>query len=197
MQIHNGLLYTCSGDRTIRAFNLIVRLCRNSLKHVAQLKHFDMNMMIYECSLHTGFFKKSPRCCCRAGSVWRCLKVTAVKWIVCWCHLEEACNNACTQDQVTRPSAVTTSRYFDSHCFWNVQPKSILSATFVLWMFSDTRAESDSHSQKVALNSSYNFLFTRSVWGNNWQIKLHFCLQLLVPSSNEYSLLPYELLRNI
>jgi len=25
MQIHNGLLYTCSGDRTIRAFNLIVR----------------------------------------------------------------------------------------------------------------------------------------------------------------------------
>lgn len=34
MQIHNGLLYTCSGDRTIRAFNLIVRLCRNCLKHV-------------------------------------------------------------------------------------------------------------------------------------------------------------------
>ncbi len=61
MQIHNGLLYTCSGDRTIHAFNLIVRLCRNSLKHVAQLKHFDMNMMIYECSLHTGFFKKSPQ----------------------------------------------------------------------------------------------------------------------------------------
>lgn len=25
MQIHNGLLYTCSGDRTIRAFSLIVR----------------------------------------------------------------------------------------------------------------------------------------------------------------------------
>lgn len=24
MQIHNGLLYTCSGDRTIRAFNLMV-----------------------------------------------------------------------------------------------------------------------------------------------------------------------------
>ncbi|XP_050989402.1 zinc finger protein 106 [Labeo rohita] len=27
MQIHNGLLYTCSGDRTIRAFNLISRKC--------------------------------------------------------------------------------------------------------------------------------------------------------------------------
>lgn len=24
MQIHNGLLYTCSGDRSIRAFNLMV-----------------------------------------------------------------------------------------------------------------------------------------------------------------------------
>lgn len=24
MQIHNGLLYTCSGDRTIRAFDLVV-----------------------------------------------------------------------------------------------------------------------------------------------------------------------------
>lgn len=24
MQIHNGLLYTCSGDRTVRAFNLMV-----------------------------------------------------------------------------------------------------------------------------------------------------------------------------
>lgn len=24
MQIHNGLLFTCSGDRTIRAFNLVV-----------------------------------------------------------------------------------------------------------------------------------------------------------------------------
>lgn len=24
MQIHNGLLYTCSGDRTVRAFNLVV-----------------------------------------------------------------------------------------------------------------------------------------------------------------------------
>uniref|UniRef100_A0A8C2I704 Zinc finger protein 106a n=1 Tax=Cyprinus carpio TaxID=7962 RepID=A0A8C2I704_CYPCA len=27
MQVHNGLLYTCSGDRTIRAFNLISRKC--------------------------------------------------------------------------------------------------------------------------------------------------------------------------
>ncbi|XP_058254960.1 zinc finger protein 106 isoform X3 [Hemibagrus wyckioides] len=27
MQIHNGLLYTCSGDRTIRAFNLLSRKC--------------------------------------------------------------------------------------------------------------------------------------------------------------------------
>ncbi|XP_051578125.1 zinc finger protein 106-like [Myxocyprinus asiaticus] len=27
MQIHNGLLYTCSGDRTIRAFDLISRKC--------------------------------------------------------------------------------------------------------------------------------------------------------------------------
>ncbi|XP_073725619.1 zinc finger protein 106-like isoform X2 [Misgurnus anguillicaudatus] len=27
MHIHNGLLYTCSGDRTIRAFNLISRKC--------------------------------------------------------------------------------------------------------------------------------------------------------------------------
>ncbi|KAF4102460.1 zinc finger protein 106 [Onychostoma macrolepis] len=27
MQIHNGLLYTCSGDRTIRTFNLISRKC--------------------------------------------------------------------------------------------------------------------------------------------------------------------------
>uniref|UniRef100_A0A671S6F4 Zinc finger protein 106-like n=1 Tax=Sinocyclocheilus anshuiensis TaxID=1608454 RepID=A0A671S6F4_9TELE len=27
IQIHNGLLYTCSGDRTIRAFNLISRKC--------------------------------------------------------------------------------------------------------------------------------------------------------------------------
>ena len=24
IQIHNGLLYTCSGDRTIKAFNLVV-----------------------------------------------------------------------------------------------------------------------------------------------------------------------------
>lgn len=24
MQIHNGLLYTCSGDRTVRAFDLVV-----------------------------------------------------------------------------------------------------------------------------------------------------------------------------
>ncbi|XP_036448642.1 LOW QUALITY PROTEIN: zinc finger protein 106 [Colossoma macropomum] len=27
MQIHNGLLFTCSGDRTIRAFNLVSRKC--------------------------------------------------------------------------------------------------------------------------------------------------------------------------
>lgn len=33
LQIHNGLLYTCSGDRTVRAFDLVVgadehtRLC--------------------------------------------------------------------------------------------------------------------------------------------------------------------------
>ncbi|KAB5562305.1 hypothetical protein PHYPO_G00016370 [Pangasianodon hypophthalmus] len=27
MQIHNGLLYTCSGDRTVRAFNLMSRKC--------------------------------------------------------------------------------------------------------------------------------------------------------------------------
>ncbi|GAA6096561.1 zinc finger protein 106 [Tachysurus ichikawai] len=27
MQVHNGLLYTCSGDRTIRAFNLMSRKC--------------------------------------------------------------------------------------------------------------------------------------------------------------------------
>lgn len=26
MQIHNGLLFTCSGDRTIRAFDLVVSL---------------------------------------------------------------------------------------------------------------------------------------------------------------------------
>lgn len=25
MQIHNGLLYTCSGDRTVRAFDTVVR----------------------------------------------------------------------------------------------------------------------------------------------------------------------------
>lgn len=24
MQVHNGLLYTCSGDRTVRAFDLVV-----------------------------------------------------------------------------------------------------------------------------------------------------------------------------
>lgn len=24
MQIHNGLLYTCSGDRTVKAFDLVV-----------------------------------------------------------------------------------------------------------------------------------------------------------------------------
>lgn len=27
MQIHNGLLYTCSGDRTVRAFDLLVGVC--------------------------------------------------------------------------------------------------------------------------------------------------------------------------
>lgn len=28
MQVHNGLLYTCSGDRTIKAFDLVVGVVR-------------------------------------------------------------------------------------------------------------------------------------------------------------------------
>lgn len=31
MQIHDGLLYTCSGDRTVRAFDLVVSAMKDAI----------------------------------------------------------------------------------------------------------------------------------------------------------------------
>lgn len=35
IQVHNGLLYTCSGDRTVRAFDLVVSVGRQRWFHTA------------------------------------------------------------------------------------------------------------------------------------------------------------------
>ena len=62
MQVHNGLLYTCSGDRTVRAFDLVV-------SGTAELFR----------SVKTGRVNLSPPTCCRLTNVWACLRVTAPK----------------------------------------------------------------------------------------------------------------------
>lgn len=118
MQVHNGLLYTCSGDRTIRAFNLVVS---PSYSH-------------WSCSSKTDYWRRSHLSfhyycsLCRVASVWLYLRVTAVKWIAWWCHLDVACISACTLDRVIRPSAVTTSRYW---CVCSLSAVFFLSFCFL------------------------------------------------------------------
>lgn len=46
MQIHNGLLYTCSGDRTVRAFDLAVRLRLQAARYIVALHVSVLNSFI-------------------------------------------------------------------------------------------------------------------------------------------------------
>lgn len=63
MQIHNGLLYTCSGDRTVRAFDLVVS---------------DGPAAVHGLTpVHVLSSELGP--CYRLASVWACLRATAPK----------------------------------------------------------------------------------------------------------------------
>lgn len=93
LQVHNGLLYTCSGDRSVRAFDLVVSVAQRD----ASSPWSDPFLS-----------KKTPNVsCCRLTDAWACSRATAPKSAACWCPQPRPCITACTPVQATKPSAAT------------------------------------------------------------------------------------------
>lgn len=101
MHIHNGLLYTCSGDRTVKAFDLVVSCEWNNCCYLPGCAW--ISIMEQRCNF--AFLKF----CRRVINALVRSRVTAPKWAACWSQRLQACIIAFILVPVTRSYAATAS----------------------------------------------------------------------------------------